>query len=219
MLDTLSPEVRRSVLASARHRSYRAGDAVLHEGAPANALHLLLKGRVAAQTTTPSGETATVNVLGPGDAFGEIALVQPVTPPRNATIVALEPIETLTLTAVAFDELRAREPAVDRLLVQILAAKVTRLTEQLTEAYYAPVDVRVCRCLLRLVERYEARDGSSLIPLTQVTIASMVGATRASVNRVLRELEAEGGITLMRGRIRLDDVEVIARRAAAGSSG
>ena len=212
VLRSLDPEHQEAVLASADRRRYARGEVVFHEGDRGDTLHLLVMGRVAVQTTTRMGEVVTVNVLGPGASFGELALVDPASR-RVATIVALEPVETLRLTRSAFDELRRTEPSVNQFLVEVLAEQVTALNERLREAYFDPVEPRVCRCLARLAEIYDSGDGCVTVPLKQETIASMVGATRPSVNRVLRELEAGSVLSLSRGKLELLDTEALGRLA------
>ena len=212
VLRSLDPEHQEAVLASAHRRRYARGEVVFHEGDRGDTLHLLVTGRVAVQTTTRMGEVVTVNVLGPGASFGELALVDPASR-RVATIVALEPVETLRLSRSAFDELRRTEPSVNQFLVEVLAEQVTALNERLREAYFDPVEPRVCRCLARLAEIYESGDGCVTVPLKQETIASMVGATRPSVNRVLRELEAGAVLSLSRGKLELLDTEALGRLA------
>ena len=143
VLRSLDPEHQEAVLASAHRRRYARGEVVFHEGDRGDTLHLLVMGRVAVQTTTRMGEVVTVNVLGPGASFGGLALVDPASR-RVATIVALEPVETLRLTRSAFDELRRTEPSVNQFLVEVLAEQVTALNERLREAYFDPVEPRVC---------------------------------------------------------------------------
>ena len=191
VLRSLDPEHQDALLASAQRRRYARGEVVFHEGDRGDTLHLLVMGRVAVQTTTRMGEVVTVNVLGPGASFGELALVDPASR-RVATILALEAVETLRLSRSAFDELRRTEPSVNQFLLEALAEQVTALNERLREAYFDPVEPRVCRCLVRLAEIYESGDGCVTVPLKQETIASMVGATRPSVNRVLPR--AGGGV-------------------------
>src|SRR4051812_5777117 len=89
LLDRLAPDDRTRLLAAARRRRFRKGDTLFHEGDPGDALHLVEKGHVAIQTTTLLGDVATLNVLGPGDVFGEQALIAPEAV-RTASAVALE---------------------------------------------------------------------------------------------------------------------------------
>ena len=141
LLDVLSAEQRRRLLSRARRRRFKRGEVVFHEGDPGDALHLVDKGHVAVKRSTPLGDVATLLVLGPGDVFGELAVVAP--GPRNATVVALDPVETLALHGDVFDDLRLTHPAVDRVLIHALVGEVRRLSAMLVEALYVPADKRI----------------------------------------------------------------------------
>src|SRR5438093_3116882 len=110
----LPPEEVRRVLSLARRRTFGRGEVVFHEGDPADSLHLIEKGRFAVRVTTPLGETAMLAIRGPGEAFGELALVSEA--PRSATVAALEPAETYSLYRDDFDQLRREHPEVDDIL-------------------------------------------------------------------------------------------------------
>jgi len=216
ILRSLSDEDRRRILASTRRRRYARREVLFHEGDPGDTLHLIDKGRVAVRITTPLGDVATLGVLGPGEVVGEMAVLED-RGHRGATVIALERTETLSLHRDHFLELRRDHPAVDRFLVEVLAAEVRRLDAQLMEALFLPVERRVLRRLLALTTIYgeagpEATNGSE-IPLTQDDLASLAGTSRATVNRVLRQAEEAGWVALGRGRIRVIDHERLARRA------
>jgi CRP-like cAMP-binding protein len=207
------PEVeRRAVRALMARRSYRRDEPLFHEGDPGDQLFTIERGRVAVRVTTRSGDVATLNVLGPGDTFGEQALLDP-SALRTAGVVALEPVEVRTLHRAQFDELRRRHPGVDRLLVDVLAAQVRRLSAGLLDALYLPVDKRVVRRLAELAPLYDTGDRPVVIRLRQDDIASMAGTTRPTTNRVLQRLVDEGVIALGRGRIDIHDLDTLVRRA------
>jgi CRP-like cAMP-binding protein len=147
-----------------------------------------------------------VNVHGSGSAVGEQALIDRAAR-RSATITALEPTETLSLSADAFDDLRRRHPGVDRLLIEVLSAEVRRLTGRLAEALYESAETRVVR---RLIELDRIYDG--IIPLTQDSVASMAGTTRPTANGVLRGLVQDDVVALRRGRIEVLDAAALAAR-------
>ena len=153
------------------------------------------------------GEVATVELVLPGDVVGELALLSP-EGMRGATAVALEPTETLVLDRATFSALRRDDPMVSDFLVQLLAARVRRLTERLLEALYLPADVRLLRRLLELADVY-----GDVIPLIQEDLAGLAGTTRATVNRVLRRELQRGTLELNRGRVTVTDRQSIARRA------
>lgn len=196
----------------ARRRRFATGEVVFHAGDPADTLHLVRSGRFAVRITTEFGATATLNVVGPGDAFGELALLTPEAP-RSATVAALEDAETLSIHQLDFDRLRRRRPQTDALLVEILARRVRELSEQLVEALHIPADTRVRRRLLDVVGAYGGTQAGAVVPLTQEELASLAGTSRATVNRVLREEQERGTLELSRGRTTLLDPDALARRA------
>lgn len=212
ILNSLSDEDRRRVLASTRRRRFARREVLFHEGDPGDTLHLIDKGRVAVRITTPLGDIATLGVLGPGEVVGEMALLDNAGY-RGATVIALERTETLALHRDQFLELRREHPAVDRFLVAVLAAEVRRLDTQLMEALFLPVERRVLRRLLALTGVYGEEPNGAEIPLTQDDLASLAGTSRATVNRVLRQAEEAGWVALGRARIRVLDHERLARRA------
>lgn len=201
----------RHVVSIARRRTFRRGEVVFHESDPADSLHLVVKGRFAMHRTTRVGEQALLAVRGPGDAFGELALVAPGA--RSATASALEPAETLCVHREEFDRLRKVHPSVDRMLVSLLSREVRRMSELLTEAYYEKAERRVVRRLLDLAVVYGNRGRETEIPLTQEQLASLAGASRATVNAVLSAEQRRGTIALRRGATILHDLDALARSA------
>jgi CRP/FNR family transcriptional regulator, cyclic AMP receptor protein len=199
-------EMVRAVLAISRRRTFARGEVVFHRGDPANALHLIVAGRFAVRITTPLGDTATLAVRGAGDAFGELALVA-ADRERSATIQALEPGETRSVTRGDFERIRREHPSLDGILVAILADRVRELSELLTEAYYLSADDRVVRRLEDLAVLYEGE-----VPLPQEALAELAGTSRATVNRVLRGLHERGVVTLARSRTIVNDPDKLRRR-------
>jgi CRP-like cAMP-binding protein len=213
LLEPLRPTERAAVLAATTRRRFGRGDTIFFEGDPGESVHLLATGRVAIRAATPGGDTVTYAVAGPGDAFGEMALLGRDNR-RTATVLALEPVETFVLLHEQFEAIRDRHPGVDRMLVEILAQRVRRLSAHLLEALHSPVEQRVVRRLLTLCWQYGGDAvGAVSLPLTQTDLAELAGATRPTVNRVLRALEADGAIALARGRIDVRDRAAL-RRAA-----
>jgi CRP-like cAMP-binding protein len=213
LFDLLGEQERREVLAAARRRRFKRGEVVFHEGDPGDSLHVIDKGHVAVRMTTPLGDVATLTVLGPGEAFGEGALLSE-DARRTASTVALEATETRSLGRAEFDRLRRSTPAVNDFLVQALAAQVRRLSEHLTEALYVPAETRVLRRVLWLSEQYGGVDGRpGVVPLTQDDLASMAGTARPTANRVLKAAEDAGILAVSRGRVEVLDREALARKA------
>ena len=198
----------RQVLAIARRRTFGRNEVVFHRGDPADTLHLVISGRFASRVSTPTGDTVLIAVHGPGESFGELALVARGAA-RSATVAALEPAETRSILRADFEALLRRYPAVNSVLVALLADQVRRGSERLIEAYHVGADARVRRRLLELAAIYPG----GVVPLTQEDIAGMAGTSRATVNRVLRDEARRGTVELRRGRTIIVQRDAIARRA------
>ncbi len=192
---------------------FKRGEVVYHRGDPADTVHVVIKGRFAAEISTPIGATAMLSTVGPGEVFGEIALLEEGSA-RSATITALEAAETRAIHRIDFQVARSQHPEVTQFLIAALAARVRRLSDLLVEALYVPADVRVARRLKELSAIYEGTvETAGVIPLTQDQLAQLAGTSRATVNRVLREMERADGIELRRGKIVIVDPAQVARRA------
>lgn len=219
LLDGMSADDQERILSAARRRQFRRGDVVFREGDPPDGMHLIEAGVFAAEVSTAGGDRATINILAPGDFFGELALVTSAREPhRTATIVAISPGQTLAITAQAFKALRDAHPEVERLLVSALAQRVDQLSARLLEALYTGVHRRVHRRLLDLAEIF-AEDGTEVvIPLSQEDLATMAGASRPTVNQVLQRLVTRGLIALGRRQITIRDLAGLHAAAASEDS-
>ena len=114
---------------------------------------------------------------------------------------------------MAFDELRDRQPSIDRALADSLGAEVRHLSGQLVDAMYTPVEARLCaRLCARLLEASE-QWGRARLPLTQQDVAELAGTTRPTANRVLRQLSEEGLVRLSRSEVVIADPERLLRRS------
>jgi CRP-like cAMP-binding protein len=210
LLDSLPVVARDEILASARRRRFARGEIVFREGDPADSLHLVDSGVLAVQVSAPGGERLTLNVLTAGGFFGELALLQRgVAARRTATVLALVPSETLAIPATAFMTLRSKHAEVDELVVTALAHRVEDLSLRLLEALYDGVDRRVYRRLLDLAEIYPAATDAIVMPLSQDDLATMVGASRPTVNQVLQKLVSRGVISLGRRQITIDNLAAL----------
>jgi CRP/FNR family transcriptional regulator, cyclic AMP receptor protein len=213
LLAGIPPEEVRLLLSYGRRRRFDRGEVVFHQDDPGDSLHLITSGRFAIRVRTPLGQTVTVGLRATGSNFGEMALVEEGAR-RSATVAALEPSETFAIYQEDFNQLRARHPETNQILLALLAGEIRRLNERLLEAFYLPVEKRVLRRLAELGAIYgPSADGVVDVPLTQEEIAEFAGAVRGTVNRVLREEQQHGTIELRRGGTRLLDVEAIVRRA------
>lgn len=212
LLADVPAEQVRELLQVAHRRRFARNEVVFHRDDPADSLHLIVGGRFAVRVMTPLGDVATIAVRGPGESFGEMALVAE-EPRRSATVAALEQGETLAVFRGDFDRLRARHREIDELLFRFLTNEVRMLNERLLEALYVSVEKRVRRRLVELSRLYPDPGGEPEIILTQEVIAELAGATRPVVNQVLRAEAERGTLELLRGRTRIRDLDALEKRS------
>jgi CRP/FNR family transcriptional regulator, cyclic AMP receptor protein len=202
-------EVRR-LLSIARRRRFARNEIVFHRDDPADSLHLVAKGRFAIRIMTPLAETVTIGVRGPGDTFGEMALVSE-NARRSATVASLEEAETFAVYQSDFHRLRSEHPSVNEVLIGFLAEEIRRQNQLLLDALYVPAERRLLRRLVELLGVYGEETPD--IPLTQEALAEIAGTSRATVNAVLRREEERGTVELRRGRTIVLDAGELRRRA------
>ncbi len=200
LLRGLPSEALGRLAAVARRRTYRRGEVIFHQGDPGDTLFVLEAGRVKVFTYAESGDETLLAIVGPGECFGELALIDG--EPRSATIQALELVEAVTISRGAFLGLVREHPQTAEYLLHALAAKIRYLTDVVSDLAFLDLEGRLAKRLLELAaEHGESHEGETLIelPLTQEELAAMVGATRASVNKLLGWYEDRGMIA-RRGR-------------------
>ena len=210
VLEGVPPDDVRAFLATARRRPFEREAIVFHHGDAAETLHLITKGRFAVRIVTPFGRSAMLAVRGPGETFGEFALLA--TDVRRAvTVAALEPGETLSIGRDAFMDLARRYPQLKDVLVALLAERLRYADERIVAAHFLDADARVRWALLQLVRAYGCGD-DVVVPLTQENLAELAGTARGTVNRVLNEEQGRGVVAVERGRVRVLSAEKLAAR-------
>ena len=196
-------------------RRFARHEVVFHAGDPSDSMHVVERGLFVARSSSPLGHMLIVNVHPAGSVFGELSLIVPGTT-RSATIAALQPSTTRMLRRTELEFLRERPLGrkLDRYLLTAMAEKNRNLTQQLVELLYTKSWQRVQRRLLSLDELGVADAGDGWIRISQDELAMLTATTRATVNRVLRDLERQGVIELGRGRSRITDRARLAKIAS-----
>lgn len=185
-----------ALAARLRRRNLPSGTPVVYKGDPSGALYLIESGRVKVHQATAGGSEVILNILGPGDFFGEMSLLDG--QPRSADITTLESSALLLLEGAALRDIVTGQPAVAWTLLQVLSRRVRDANTQAEMMMTRDVSGRVAACLLRLAETQGTAlpDGSIRIDvhLTQSDIAALIGATRERVSRALSAFRATGAI-------------------------
>ncbi len=198
-----------------RARRFRRGEVLFHEGDPGDALLVVVTGAVKIIVPSEDGGEAILATLRRGDFLGELAVLDGA--PRSAGAVALEPTEALALPRDQFLGLVASEPAIRDALLASLSHELRRLTTHVAELHFLDLTGRLAARLTRLAQDSgELREDGSIrldAPLTQTDLASMIGATRQSVNKLLGEFEADGLLLMERDSILIPNLERLSRAA------
>ena len=209
LFGNLPPEDMEGLAALLQSRQYSGGEIIFHTGDLGNGLYVIRKGGVAIRLISPAGKEVILTLLGRGDVFGELALLDG--EPRSADAVAREETQLLLLPREAFlHYLRERRELAMQLLVS-LSQRVRRITDLVHDAAFLDVRSRLARILLELAQAQgqPGPEGAVLVPrLTQTELANMIGGvSRESVNKWLRTYEQQGLLRQERGQLALLDLE------------
>jgi CRP/FNR family cyclic AMP-dependent transcriptional regulator len=188
---------RISALCHTQHLS--AGEMLFQKGDPGDALFAVRRGQIRIETGTSDGGRLTLNFLGPGDLFGEVAVLDGQS--RTADAAAGEPTELFVLRREDFIGHLEREPRVAVKLIMLLCQRIRWMSERMDESVQQPLPVRLARRLCAL-----ASDFGSEVHISQEQLGVFVGAARESVNRQLQLWRKDGILDLQRGRILLQNM-------------
>jgi CRP-like cAMP-binding protein len=208
-----------SASSAARRHRYRRGSLIHASGAMGADLYIIESGRVTIQLTSEHGEALTLRLLGPGDFFGELSLLDD--EPWYGDAVALDDCQLLLLAKREFLTLLDTYPEVSRRLLIIICNRLRQNASFARDLAFLDVPTRLARALVDLVDsegwgwtRNQHHRDSHIVEITQSALAAYVGATRESINKWLGYYERRGYISRKRdsiGVLRLDELRALAR--------
>ena len=168
------------------------------QGDAGDALYAVRRGQIRIAAGTAGGARITHNTLGPGDIFGEIAILDG--GPRTADAIACEPSELFMLRRRDFLSLVQREPSITQRVITLLCERVRYANGRVEESVFLPLAARLRRRLVSLAEDFGVD-----LDVSQEELADLVGAARESVNRQLQAWRRRGMLEISRNRIRVLD--------------
>lgn len=202
----LGQEAIQSIAGLCRTVSVARNEVLFQKGDPGDALYAIRRGQIRIAACSEEGRSVTLNLLGAGDVFGEIALLDGHA--RTAEAVALEATDLFVIERRDFLGLLTHDATLAVRIIEFLCQRLRWMSERMEEATLLPLDARLARRLIMLSEDYGAE-----IQVTQQELAAYVGAARESVNRVLQDWRRSGIIDLGRSRV---NVKFAQRLAALG---
>lgn len=191
---------RLSSLATTRH--YKAGEPVFLKGDPGASMMAVLSGRIRICSYSSDGREVVLNVINPGEVFGEIALIDG--GERTADAFAIDQTELLILMRRDFLPYLERNPKICIRLLEVMCQRLRATSEQLEDFNFLDLRCRLAKRLMSLVEQHGEPNGKGIhigVRLPQHLLASMIGTSREAVNKQLRSWENEGLIDVRRGSI------------------
>jgi CRP-like cAMP-binding protein len=192
-----------------RERTYPKGSVILFQGDPGDSLYVLRQGRAKVVLIGEDGREVILGVLEPGAHFGELALIDD--QPRSAHVIAMEDSQLLILRREDFRRRVEANPSVAWALLTELSRRLRRADQKIGGLVLLDVPGRISRLLLDLSA--ESSNGMIEKPLTHQTIAQMIGASRETVSRAMKEFQEEGLIRVERRRIAVANRDALEKRA------
>ena len=186
LLDRLMADDLKALVSNATVLVFDERDALFAQGDKGQSVLVVAHGYVKLAAATPSGREVVLDVVGPGDLFGELAVLTD--QPRAATATALTPSSLLSIDGSAFIAALSRAPEAMFWMIRLLGRRLNHATEQMTDGLELPAPVRLAKALLQLAALHSkpAPDGLQLsLPLSQRELGGMTGLIRESINKHL----------------------------------
>jgi CRP/FNR family cyclic AMP-dependent transcriptional regulator len=194
LFSDLEPGELETISSKAVVRQYPRNTIVLNEGDHSDSLYVVNSGKVKIFLSDSEGKEVILNSLGPGDYFGEMALLD--SAPRSASAITTEKCQLALISKADFEAFLSEHPAAMIKIMQGIIKRLRSLTENVRSLALMDVYGRVARVLLELSE--ESEDGTLVITEghTQQDIANRVGASREMVSRIFKDLKTGGYIDI-----------------------
>lgn len=194
--------------------TFPRGRTIFVEGEPGDTLYIIISGKVKIGRRTADGRESLIALMGPSDMFGELAIFDP--GPRTSTVTAVTDVSAAAMNRAALRSWITDEPEIAEQLLRVLARRLRRTNDNLSDLIFTDVPGRVAKQLLYLAQRFGSREGNALRvnhELTQEEIAQLVGSSRETVNKALADFTQRGWIRVQGKSILIDNAERLALRA------
>ncbi|SNS61179.1 Crp/Fnr family transcriptional regulator [Antarctobacter heliothermus] len=186
------------------------GRDIFSAGDPPDGLRILISGLVRTWINNAEGRELTLTLIEPGDAFGEIALLDGAE--RSANTTVLEPARLLLLRQSAFDKVLEDDPALMRHLIVLLCDRLRRNTEDLRGFAFHDMGARLAAKLFELTMVHAVVSGNTAVfgrKFSQTELANMLGATREAINKRLSALSYDEVLSIKNGLITILDLQAL----------
>jgi len=200
----LDPEEMSHIAVRARGLRKARGEFIYMPGDRAECVYILRQGRVKLSVLSEMGKEIAIDIIQPGEIFGEFALVDE--SPRSNMVQALDDLRVWVFSKREFTHLLASQPKLALSYIRLVGDRRRRMEKKLSDITSKAVSARVCELLHELstsATEVETAASEHLVPLTHHDVGSLIGAARQTTTTVLNDLERRGIIELGRGWIRV----------------
>ncbi len=180
-------------------KSVKRGVTIFAKGDPGTSLFAICSGTVKISAPSVIGRDAIFNLVGEGQIFGEIALLDGQA--RTADATALTDCDLLAIERRDFIPLVHSQPEIALKLIEILCSRLRKTSEQVEDSMFLDLPARLAKALLRFLDNAEAAPGGRKIVITQREIGQIIGMSRESTNKQLRNWEQRNWVRLERGSV------------------
>ena len=210
LLRRFDAEALRALLRQATVKTYDERETLFSQGDAGQTVLVVVHGYVKLSALTGGGREVVLDLVGPGDVFGELAVLTDC--PRAATAVALAPCALFALDGRAFIDALSRSPEAMFWMIRLLAQRLNRATEQMTDGLDLPAPVRLAKALLQLaaMRSRPVKEGLRIdLALSQRELGGMTGLIRESINKHLGTWRDAGWLSLSGRTITLRDISAL----------
>jgi CRP/FNR family cyclic AMP-dependent transcriptional regulator len=199
---SFTPEQLRELAPLVMRRTAGRGVALMREGDPVDCLFVIATGRVKVMVGEADGKETILAILGPGEFFGEMSLIDD--NPRSASVIAVEPCEMFAITRRAFRKFLVENPDLAMAVMRVLVRRLREADRKIGSLAMLDVYGRVARLLL---DMSEVVNGQKVVTrrISKQDIAKMIGASREMVSKVMKDLQTSGYIEMQGSTIVLRD--------------
>ena len=212
----LEPEAFDQLCRYAKHITLKRGATIVSRGEPGNSLIAVISGTVKISISSAEGRSAILNLIGPGEIFGEVALLDGLA--RTADATANTNCEIYVIDRRDFLPFLRSQPGLAMKFIELLCTRLRWTSGQVEEVILQNLPGRLASALLRLTEKHKLAPSGRTIAITQQEISEMVGMTRESINKQLRAWAARNWVRLEHGAIVVLDASSLQAIAEAGGS-
>jgi CRP/FNR family cyclic AMP-dependent transcriptional regulator len=199
-----------------KHSTLKRGATIVSKGDPGNSMFAVISGTVKISITSADGRSAILNLIGPGEIFGEVAVLDGQA--RTADATANTSCEIFIIDRREFIPFVKSQPALAMKFIELLCTRLRWTSDQVEQVILQNLPGRLASALLRLTEKYKLAPGGRTIAVTQQEISEMVGMTRESINKQLRVWADRKWVRLEHGAIVVLDAEPLQAIVEAGGS-